>query len=59
MRVCFESKEAIEINEKIFAAMYYGAVKSSIELAKQYGHYKSYPGSPASKGLLSYDLWGK
>ncbi len=47
-----ESKEAGYVNEKIFAAMYYGAVSASIDLAKINGHYKSYPGSPASEGKL-------
>jgi len=31
----FESKEAAELNERIFESMYYGAVKESIELAKK------------------------
>ena len=34
MRLPFESAEAAEVNEKIFEAIYYGAVKSSIDLAR-------------------------
>lgn len=57
MRIPFESPEAEELNEKIFETIYYGAVMESIELARQYGPYESYAGSPASKGLLQFDLW--
>jgi len=32
-------------------------VTESINIAKAEGHYESYPGSPASKGLLQFDLW--
>jgi ribonucleotide reductase alpha subunit len=28
-------------------------------LAKEHGPHESFPGSPASKGLLQYDLWGE
>lgn len=55
----FESKEAHDLNEKIFETMYHGAVETSIELAKVHGPYESYEGSPTSKGLLQFDLWGK
>jgi ribonucleotide reductase alpha subunit len=57
MNMSFESPEAAELNEKIFEAIYYGAVTESIQLAKVDGAYQSYPGSPASKGLLQFDLW--
>merc|ERR1719164_182443 len=30
-----------------------------MELAKRDGPYESYPGSPASKGQLQFDMWGK
>ena len=54
----FDSKEAIELNRDIFETIYYGAVKKSIELAKQDGPYRSFEGSPTSKGLFQFDLWG-
>jgi ribonucleotide reductase alpha subunit len=52
MRLPLESKEALALNEKIFAALYYGALVASLELAKKDGPYESFPGSPTSKGLL-------
>lgn len=53
----FESKEAAELNEKIFEAIYYGAVNESIELARKEGVFPSYEGSPTSQGKLQFDLW--
>lgn len=58
MRLPFESEEALKLNERILATMYHAALSESVELAKSHGPYESYEGSPASKGLLQYDLWG-
>ena len=58
MRMPFDSPEARQMNKDIFEAIYFAACTESIALAKKEGHYESYPGSPASKGELQYDLWG-
>lgn len=58
LRLPFDSEEAKELNVQIFETIYHGAVEASIELAQREGPYESYEGSPASKGELSYDLWG-
>ncbi|MEM9260984.1 MAG: ribonucleoside-diphosphate reductase subunit alpha, partial [Bacteroidota bacterium] len=58
MRMPFDSPEARQLNKDIFEAIYFAACTESIELAKEHGHYESYPGSPASKGELQFDLWG-
>jgi ribonucleoside-diphosphate reductase subunit M1 len=57
MRVPFDSPEAALLNKQIFETIYHGAAESSCELAEKVGPYETYPGSPASKGLLQYDLW--
>lgn len=54
----FDSEEAAQLNERIFAHMYYAALSASVELASVEGTYESYEGSPASKGKLQFDLWG-
>ena len=59
LRIPFDSKRALLLNEQIMATMYHAAIEMSTELASVYGPYASYEGSPASKGLLQYDLWGK
>lgn len=57
MRLPFESPEAAETNKAIFETIYFAALTRSKDLAKLHGPYETYPGSPASKGLLQYDLW--
>lgn len=59
LRLPFDSQEARELNIQIFETIYHGAVESSIELATKFGPYPTYEGSPASKGLLQYDLWDR
>lgn len=57
MRYPFESVEAKVLNREIFETIYYAALTASKELAKEEGHYETYPGSPASKGILQFDMW--
>ena len=53
----FYSEEAKTLNSSIFETIYHAAVEQSIELAKTEGHYETFPGSPASKGELQFDMW--
>lgn len=59
MRFPYESEEAILLNQQIFETIYYGALEASCELAEKEGVYSSYDGSPASQGILQYDMWDK
>ncbi|CCE78385.1 Piso0_001007 [Millerozyma farinosa CBS 7064] len=59
LRLPFDSQEAKELNIQIFETIYHAAVESSVELAEIEGPYETYEGSPASKGLLSFDLWDR
>lgn len=58
LRMPFDSAEARGLNEDIFETIYYAAVETSMELAKTQGTYETYEGSPASKGILQFDMWG-
>ncbi|PSL06188.1 ribonucleoside-diphosphate reductase subunit alpha [Cecembia rubra] len=58
LRMPFESEEAKGLNEDIFETIYFAAVETSMELAKVQGTYETYEGSPASKGILQFDMWG-
>jgi ribonucleoside-diphosphate reductase alpha chain len=58
LKIGFDSNEAIELNKQLFETIYYGAMKSSIELAKKNGPYESFNGSPLSQGQFQFDLWG-
>ncbi|KAJ6508348.1 ribonucleotide reductase alpha subunit [Mycena sanguinolenta] len=57
LRMPFESPEAKELNQKIFETIYHGALEASAELAEKDGPYETYEGSPASQGILQYDMW--
>jgi len=58
LKIPFDSPEAAQLNKDIFETIYHGACTASCYLAKEDGHYESYPGSPVSKGQLQFDLWG-
>ena len=68
----FESPEARAINKRIFETMYHAALEASVEASIEHcaegecneyesrpGPYSTFDGSPASKGLLQFDLWNK
>jgi ribonucleoside-diphosphate reductase alpha chain len=53
----FESDEAKALNKEIFETIYFAACTASKDAAMVEGPYSSFKGSPASKGLLQFDLW--
>ena len=58
LKLSWETPEAAELNKKIFEHMYYSALEASMEDAKKDGPYETFIGSPASKGILQFDMWG-
>lgn len=58
LRMPFDSDEARKLNEDIFETIYFGAMTASNELAKKEGTYSTYKGSPVSKGIFQFDMWG-
>lgn len=59
MRYAFDGDEARQLNRDIFETIYYAALEASCELAAKDGYYESYPGSPVSKDILQFDMWGQ
>ena len=57
MDIPFHSDEAKEVNKMIFETIYHAALEKSNELAIQHGSYSSFEGSPASQGILQFDMW--
>lgn len=57
MRMPFDSPEAAQLNKDIFETIYHAALTESMEIAKKDGAYKTFKGSPASKGILQFDMW--
>ncbi|MCB0819220.1 MAG: ribonucleoside-diphosphate reductase subunit alpha [Bacteroidetes bacterium] len=58
LRQPFESDEARQLNADIFETIYYASMTASKDLAKEHGPYASYEGSPVSKGIFQFDMWG-
>ena len=58
MKIQFDSPEARKINKEIFETIYFGALSSSHMLAVDYGPYSTFSGSPMSKGIFQFNMWG-
>ena len=58
LKISFVGDEAKRINKKIYEAIYFGCLQESMQMAKEDGSYIGYEGSPASQGVLQYDMWG-
>jgi len=58
LRLPFTSDEAKKLNQDIFETIYFAAVTSSMEIAKEKGAYSSFKGSPMSEGEFQYNMWG-
>lgn len=58
MGYAFDSPEAAQLNKNIFETMYYAFLRASCDLAKKDGAYTTFKGSPASEGILQFDMWG-
>lgn len=53
----FESDMAKILNKNIFETIYYAALVSSKNIAKELGAYETFEGSPLSKGIFQFDMW--
>lgn len=58
MRFPFDSPEAVQLNKDVFETIYHAAVTESCNIAERDGHYETFKGSPASHGILQFDMWG-
>jgi ribonucleoside-diphosphate reductase alpha chain len=58
LRMPFDSPEARGLNKDIHETIYFAAMEASMELAKKDGAYETFKGSPISKGIFQFDMWG-
>ena len=60
MDYIFTSEEARQLNKEIFETIYFAAITESMELCKsgEYKPYEFFKGSPMSKGIFQFDMWG-
>ena len=58
LRMPFTSEKAKELNQDIFETIYFASLNASVEESKKEGPYKTYKGSPISKGEFQHNMWG-
>jgi ribonucleoside-diphosphate reductase alpha subunit len=58
MGLPFESEEARALNREVFETIYFASMSASKDLAKVDGPYETIKGSPVSKGIFQFDMWG-
>lgn len=58
MGMPFESDKAKKLNKDIFETIYFASMTASKDEAIEYGPYQTFKGSPVSKGIFQYDMWG-
>jgi ribonucleoside-diphosphate reductase alpha chain len=58
LRMPFDSDEARGLNIDIHETIYFAAMEASMENAKINGSYETFKGSPVSKGIFQFDMWG-
>jgi ribonucleoside-diphosphate reductase alpha chain len=60
MDYIFTTEEAKKLNKQIFETIYFAAITESMELCKsgEYKPYEFFNGSPMSKGIFQFDMWG-
>ncbi|KAA3440589.1 ribonucleoside-diphosphate reductase subunit alpha [Rufibacter hautae] len=58
LRMPFESEDAARLNKEIFETIYFAAMTASKDLAKKNGPYETFEGSPISRGIFQFDMWG-
>jgi ribonucleoside-diphosphate reductase alpha chain len=57
LRLPFDSEEARQLSTKIQATVYYHALRTSLELARQHGPHDTFPLTRAAAGELQFDHW--
>ena len=58
LKLPFDAPEARAISARIQEVIYYNALKTSCELAKELGAHSNFTETRAAKGDLQFDLWG-
>ena len=57
LKLPFDSLEAKKLNKDIFEHIYYYSLEESNKLAYERGEYSTFKNSPASKGILQFDMY--
>jgi ribonucleotide reductase alpha subunit len=57
LRKPWEAPATADFHQRIFEHIYFAALEASTEAALAEGPYETFKGSPASKGILQFDMW--
>jgi ribonucleoside-diphosphate reductase alpha subunit len=57
MNLSFTCDRAKELNVQIFETIYHAALTESCAISQIDGPYSTFAGSPASQGILQFDMW--
>tara|TARA_B110000261_G_scaffold163385_1_gene209294 strand:- start:8061 stop:11555 length:3495 start_codon:yes stop_codon:yes gene_type:complete len=57
MNLPFACDESKKLNKLIFETIYHAALEASVDIAIEDNPYSTFEGSPASNGILQYDMW--
>jgi len=58
LRLPFDSAEARALSARISEEIYYWALRTSVELAREKGAHSAFPETRAARGELQFDAWG-
>ena len=58
LRYPFESPDAQRLNKEIFETIYFASLTASKDLARESKSHDSFAGSPMSRGIFQFDMWG-
>ena len=57
MGFTFTEAKSKQMNRDIFETIYHASLERSCEIAQEEGAYETFKGSPASEGILQFDMW--
>jgi ribonucleoside-diphosphate reductase subunit M1 len=55
--IVWGDEESMILNQVFFEVIYFYSLKQSALLAREYGSYDRFEGSPYSQGILQFDMW--
>lgn len=58
MNLAFDSEEALKLSTRIQEEIYFHALKTSCDLAEEFGPHEAFPETKAAQGIMQFDLWG-
>ena len=57
LKIPYDDPKAVQVDAEIMETIYHGCIEATVELSELYGPYDRFEGSPASRGILQFDMW--